>query len=597
MDNEDAKEEKPATPMIGEKKQGNKNHVLYGVVAVLAVILCVALFTGKIGFLTGKAVSGDKASVEFYVMSQCPYGTQVIDAIAPVLEKMGDAVDFSIDFIGGANPDGTFTSLHGQPEVDENIRQLCAMRIAPDKYMDYILCQNKNIRNAAANADTCAAEAGIDASELNACFEGNEGKQLLTESFAKADAVGAMGSPTIYVNGNAYNGGRDALSFQEAICRYANWHDECSDIPECSADVDCTAELDKDGKCNAGKCEYSEPVAVEFIVLNDVKCGLQCDPTQVIEATNNIFKGVNQRNVDVNSDEGKKLVSELGIQKAPAYLFGASVTESFTWNTMPQIQGAFEKRGDWYKLLDAAVGANYPIDEEARKAYEAVFKPYQGGCEGLVKSAVPEITLFIESRCPYGTQTLNGAAPVASLLGKGVKIIPKYMVSVNGDTVSAMHGAEELEEDKKQVCIREEFEDELWTYLKCYAETGNTDSCLSSAGIDKGKLKECTGARAVGYLKNDGEEWANVYGPLCKGVSPNGCGSPSIFVNGNPVNEFQEVFGGRSPESIKKIACCAMDKQDNSCSSSLSSEQPPVGFGVIGASTAVATTNGGGCGV
>ena len=152
-------------------------------------------------------------------MSQCPYGTQVEDAIAPVLEKFGDSVDFSVNFIAGDNGDGTFDSLHGQPEVDEDIRQVCAMKLSPKNYMKFIVCQNKDIRNAAANAEACAEEAGIDVDALKTCAEGAEGKALLSESIKKSEAVQASGSPTIKLNGVDYNSGRDATSLQRLYAR------------------------------------------------------------------------------------------------------------------------------------------------------------------------------------------------------------------------------------------------------------------------------------------------------------------------------------------------------------------------------------------
>jgi len=40
------------------------------------------------------------AKLEFFVMSKCPYGVQVEKAAAPVLEQLGDNVDFHIAFIG-----------------------------------------------------------------------------------------------------------------------------------------------------------------------------------------------------------------------------------------------------------------------------------------------------------------------------------------------------------------------------------------------------------------------------------------------------------------------------------------------------------------
>jgi hypothetical protein len=89
----------------------------------------------------------EKAKVEFFVMSQCPFGTQVETGIAPVLKKIGGDVDFTLDFIGGVQGD-QLTSLHKEAEVQGDIVQICAIKYAPEnyRYMDMIECMNKNYR-------------------------------------------------------------------------------------------------------------------------------------------------------------------------------------------------------------------------------------------------------------------------------------------------------------------------------------------------------------------------------------------------------------------------------------------------------------------
>ena len=51
---------------------------------------------------TAKQTVSEKAKVEFYVMSMCPFGVKVEDAIAPVLAKIGGDVDFSTQLINSA---------------------------------------------------------------------------------------------------------------------------------------------------------------------------------------------------------------------------------------------------------------------------------------------------------------------------------------------------------------------------------------------------------------------------------------------------------------------------------------------------------------
>ena len=73
-----------------------------------------------------------KPDVELFVMSYCPYGVQAEQELLPFLETYGDTIDFKLRFIIGkeetsaedASGDIRFTSLHGEPELMENKRQM-----------------------------------------------------------------------------------------------------------------------------------------------------------------------------------------------------------------------------------------------------------------------------------------------------------------------------------------------------------------------------------------------------------------------------------------------------------------------------------------
>ncbi|MFA5084588.1 MAG: thioredoxin domain-containing protein, partial [Candidatus Paceibacterota bacterium] len=122
----------------------------------------------------------------------------------PVLDALGNSVDFKLDFIANPSGDG-FQSLHGQAEVDEDLRQVCAAKIAPTKYLNYIACQNKEVKNVGSNWEKCATEAGIDKAALKACAEGSEGKALLLKSIELANLLRVSASPSIFVDGEQVN--------------------------------------------------------------------------------------------------------------------------------------------------------------------------------------------------------------------------------------------------------------------------------------------------------------------------------------------------------------------------------------------------------
>ncbi len=164
--------------------------IIAALVSMLAGMLLMHLVTPKLAPALAAPIVKDSASVtverpkanagavrvELYVMSQCPYGVQAVNAIKPVADKLGNDIDLTIDYIGQGSSPSSLTSMHGPKEVAGDIAQLCAAKVAPSKYLDLIACQNKNYQNVEANWQSCASEAGIPADRLQSCIRGDEGK-------------------------------------------------------------------------------------------------------------------------------------------------------------------------------------------------------------------------------------------------------------------------------------------------------------------------------------------------------------------------------------------------------------------------------------
>ena len=159
-----------------------------------------------------------KKKLDVFVMSQCPYGTMALDAMEEILEMFKeDKIDFNINFIATETEPGKFQALHGQPEVDENIRELCAIKHYPKNYMDYILCRNKNIRSA--EWKECAKGA-IKPDVMEKCFTGGEGVKLHSENIKIANAMGIGGSPTWIINNKHKASGVSAADIQRNLCTH-----------------------------------------------------------------------------------------------------------------------------------------------------------------------------------------------------------------------------------------------------------------------------------------------------------------------------------------------------------------------------------------
>ena len=74
----------------------------------------------------------DQPEVELFVMSYCPYGTQMEKGILPVLKTLGDSVDMELKFVDYA--------MHGEKELKENLNQYCIQENEPQKLAPYLEC-------------------------------------------------------------------------------------------------------------------------------------------------------------------------------------------------------------------------------------------------------------------------------------------------------------------------------------------------------------------------------------------------------------------------------------------------------------------------
>lgn len=112
-------------------------------------------------------------------------------------------IDFRLQFIAQekAEPSAQditpFVSLHGYPEVAENIRQLLIAREYPDRYLDYILCRGKKLEK---SWEDCAEKLGIDVAKIQELFDSPGAEQIFRENIRRAAELGIKASPTILLD-------------------------------------------------------------------------------------------------------------------------------------------------------------------------------------------------------------------------------------------------------------------------------------------------------------------------------------------------------------------------------------------------------------
>ena len=177
-----------------------------------------------------------KPVVDLFIMTYCPYGLQAQEGLYPVMKLLGDDAEFNIKWVPYI--------MHGKQEIDENTRQYCIQKGQKSKYVDYVECFVGS-----KDAGICGVQAGIDEAKVAACVTAADAEFNIEKNFddnaswlsgrypiyevdkAEADALGVRGSPSMFINGVQYGGGRTSEAYKSAICgAFDEPPEECGEV-------------------------------------------------------------------------------------------------------------------------------------------------------------------------------------------------------------------------------------------------------------------------------------------------------------------------------------------------------------------------------
>lgn len=174
----------------------------------------------------------------------------------------------------------------------------------------------------------------------------------------------------------------------------------------------------------------------------------------------------------------------------------------------------------------------------------------------------PTADLYVMSFCPYGQQAENSMISVVKLFGDKVTVRPRFIVSIQNDTVNSLHGDYEANEDMRQACIWKNYGSaKFWSYIEKFdgnCTKSNIDTCwkenAQAVGIDTTLIENCVKTEGLNLLKADEQLTTQ------NGIS----GSPTLIING------QLYEGQRTPEAFKSAICTGFTTQPDICSQNLS---------------------------
>ena len=329
---------------------------------------------------------------------------------------------------------------------------------------------------------------------------------------------------------------------------------------------------------------------VSLIVLNDARCK-ECMTAgeSIVEQLKAVFPGIDSKEVDYSTDEGKNLYKETNVKYLPALLFSDDVKTSKGY---AEVQSYLVSAGNYLSLK---IGADYDPTAEVDCG-----NGVDDNGDGLVdckdptctediscaKKDTPVVEAFVMAQCPYGLQIEKGLIPVVKALGGSIDFSVKFCDY-------AMHGKKELDEQMLQYCIERDYKDKYLTYLECYVKEGNTANCLKEADIDTAKVEKCVNDTDAKYKVtesfNDKSTWVggnyppfNVYKDLT--TKYNVQGSPTFVVNGVVMDRV-----ARDPQSLMDAICKGFTIKPAACDQKLDNATPSPGFGTATMATGTDT--------
>jgi len=180
------------------------------------------------------------------------------------------------------------------------------------------------------------------------------------------------------------------------------------------------------------------------------------------------------------------------------------------------------------------------------------------------KSDRPTVDLFVMSFCPYGNRGEDTLLPVYELLKDKVDWKINYIVSVSGDKVNSLHGQPEVDQDIREVCVKEEYGlDKFWKFINYVNQNrGRDGSCWEEGsnelGLDKNKIQSCFENKGLEIMKKEAE--------ISRAAGAQG--SPTMIINGAKTNV---VYQYENSEAYKEAICSAFNEAPKECSQALGS--------------------------
>ena len=463
--------------------------------------------------------------MDLFVMSMCPYGIEAQNNIIPIVKDLKERINLNIFFIASENDkqtivenssnndndkvkatsqlqgacinntqptSGKFSSLHGEMEVTEDIRQLVIIKYFKDKYLDYLILRNKDIQNS--DPILIMKSIGIDADYVENIIKAEDGETLLSDNIKEAQKRNINASPTIFINGAVINDTITSNRINRNLCKYISLS-ACNELPICGSDNDCASRSDMITACinpesKEAQCIYGKNIPLQITVINDANIpGL--NPDILFNTLKNDFPAAVLNSLDYKSNDGKQLLNQYSIDFLPAIILEAKVEDSIRF---PKIAQLVQKNGNAYIFKSEFLPNRFYFRRPQRNNALELF------VNSMSENAVRlENILLADNKYNF---TINYNVSISKKRNDNQLIISKkdkdgynlskteYLYDIRSNL-----GKDDLYEDIKQLCISKYNPELIGTYLRCFtnefSKQASTNSCLDFILQDNQKISNC----------------------------------------------------------------------------------------------------------
>lgn len=133
-----------------------------------------------------------------FIVAKCPYGLQMQRLFKKTIDELSQISNNLVIRYLGSVENGKITSMHGDEEAQENLKQICIREEQKDKYWNYVSCYMQE-----GKSDECLKTAFVDADLLSSCLsDPNKGLKYAKADFDLANKFNVTSSPTLLLNNN-----------------------------------------------------------------------------------------------------------------------------------------------------------------------------------------------------------------------------------------------------------------------------------------------------------------------------------------------------------------------------------------------------------